>query len=172
MKIHLQYGTDGIEINLPEVNTTIFNPKFLAGLPDEAASFREAVRNPINAKPLRELIKSSDKVAVVIPDLTRPLPTEKLLTWTFEELAHVPTENFTIINGTGSHRANTPAATTESPRSGKATIPIGAAGIATISSPMRIALGIRTSTSIRTRTSIRRRSAPSSSGGDFDSQAA
>ncbi len=109
MNIHLQYGTDGIAINLPDANTTIFTPAFLAGLPDEAASFQDAVRNPINAEPLRERIKSSDKVAVVIPDLTRPLPTEKLLTWTFAELAHVPAENFTIINGTGSHRVNTEA---------------------------------------------------------------
>lgn len=109
MNIHLQYGTDGIAINLPDANTTIFNPKFLPGLSDEAASFEAAVRNPINAEPLRERIKASDKVAVVIPDLTRPLPTEKLLTWTFAELAHVPRENFTIINGTGSHRVNTEA---------------------------------------------------------------
>ena len=109
MNIHLQYGTDGITINLPDANTTVFNPKFLAGLPDEAASFQDAVRNPIHAQPLRERIKASDKVAVVIPDLTRPLPTEKLLTWTFAELSHVPAENFTIINGTGSHRVNTEA---------------------------------------------------------------
>ncbi len=107
MKIHLQYGTDGIEINLPDANTTIFNPKFLNGLPDEAAGFRAAIRNPINCQPLREIIKPTDKVAVVIPDLTRPLPTEKLVMWVFEELANVPAENFTIINGTGSHRINT-----------------------------------------------------------------
>jgi nickel-dependent lactate racemase len=109
MNIHLQYGTDGLTINLPEANTTVFNPKFLAGLPDEVASFQDAVRHPINAEPLRERIKATDKVVVVIPDLTRPLPTEKLLTWTFAELAHVPAENFTIINGTGSHRINTEA---------------------------------------------------------------
>jgi nickel-dependent lactate racemase len=43
----------------------------------------------------------------VIPDLTRPLPTERLLPWLFEELAHVPAGQFVIVNGTGSHRANT-----------------------------------------------------------------
>ena len=63
MNIHLQYGTDGIAINLPDANTTIFTPTFLAGLPDEAASFQDAVRNPINVEPLRERIKASDKVA-------------------------------------------------------------------------------------------------------------
>jgi len=47
-------------------------------------------------------------VAVVIPDSTRPLPPDRLLPWLFEELGHVPAERFVIVNGTGSHRANTP----------------------------------------------------------------
>jgi len=46
---------------------------------------------------------------VVIPDITRPMPTDRLLPWLFAELAHVPARNVVIINGTGSHRANTPA---------------------------------------------------------------
>jgi len=108
MKIHLQYGKDGLHVNLPSSNVTVLAPKFLEGLPDEAAGFQAAVRAPIGAEPLKELIKASDKVAIVIPDITRPLPTDRLLPWIFKELAHVPAGNFTIINGTGSHRVNTP----------------------------------------------------------------
>ena len=48
-----------------------------------------------------------ERVAIVIPDITRPLPSDRLLPWLFEELGHVPDGNFTIVNGTGSHRANT-----------------------------------------------------------------
>src|SRR5207244_4338428 len=87
----------------------LVEPRVVPGLPDEAAAFREAVRNPIQARPLRELVRASDRVAVVIPDITRPLPSERLLPWLFSELPHVPAGNVTIINGTGSHRANTPA---------------------------------------------------------------
>jgi nickel-dependent lactate racemase len=107
--IHLQYGKDGLEIALPSNNVTTLAPRFIPGLPDEAAGFREAVRAPIHSKPLRELIAASDRVAVVIPDITRPLPSDRLLSWLFAELDHVPAENFVIINGTGSHRVNTPA---------------------------------------------------------------
>jgi len=32
------------------------------------------------------------------PDLTRPLPSDRLLPWLFEELAHVPAERFVIVN--------------------------------------------------------------------------
>ena len=54
------------------------------------------------------MIAADDKVAVVIPDITRALPSERLLPWLFEELHHVPAENFTIVLGTGTHRQNTP----------------------------------------------------------------
>jgi len=107
MPIHLQYGKDGLQIEIPSNNVTTLAPRFIPGLPDEAAAFREAVRAPINSKPLRELIGANDRVAVVIPDITRPLPSDRLLSWLFAELDHVRAENFVIVNGTGSHRVNT-----------------------------------------------------------------
>jgi nickel-dependent lactate racemase len=107
-RTHLQYGRDGLEVELPANNVTVLTPRFVAGLPDEAAAFREAVRKPMGGRPLAERVKASDRVAVVIPDITRPLPTDRLLPWLFTELAHVAPERITIVNGTGSHRANTP----------------------------------------------------------------
>ena len=107
MKIHLHYGKDGLDLEVDAPNVTVIEPKFMDGLPDEPAAFQDAVRNPIDCKPLREQIKATDMVAVVIPDITRPMPTERILPWVFAELSHVPAENFVIINGTGSHRVNT-----------------------------------------------------------------
>jgi lactate racemase len=107
MKVHLQYGAEGLAVELPAQNVTVIEPQYLNGLPDERDAFRKAVRHPIHSRPLRETVSASDRVAVVIPDLTRPLPSGRLLGWLFEELAHVPAENFTVINGTGSHRVNT-----------------------------------------------------------------
>jgi nickel-dependent lactate racemase len=108
MITHLQYGKDGLVVDIPSDSVTVLAPRFIPGLPDEAAAFQAAVRNPINARPLKELIHAHDRVAVIIPDITRPLPSERLLPWLFAELAHVPAENFVIVNGTGSHRSNTP----------------------------------------------------------------
>jgi len=108
-RIVLQYGRTGLEFELPDENLTVVEPRFVPGVADEAAAFRAAVRTPIGRPPLRELVRASDRVAVVIPDHTRPLPRERLLPWLFAELEHVPAKNFVIINGTGSHRANTPA---------------------------------------------------------------
>jgi len=107
MKTHLQYGRTGLELDLTGINATVLQPKYLPGLGDESAAFLAAVRQPIGTRPLRELIRADEKVAVVIPDGTRPLPSDRLLPWLFAELAHVPARNFTILVGTGSHRANT-----------------------------------------------------------------
>src|SRR5262249_12017597 len=109
MLAHLQYGKDGLEIEIPSNNVTTLTPRFIPGLPDEAAAFREAVRAPINSKPLRDLIGANHRVSAVIPDITRPLPSDRLLAWLFAELDRVPAENFVIVNGTGSPRVNTPA---------------------------------------------------------------
>jgi nickel-dependent lactate racemase len=108
MRVHLQYGREGLAVEVPGTNVTVVEPRFLPGLPDERAAFAEAVRRPIGAPPLREVVKAGERLAVVIPDLTRPLPSERLLPWLFEELGHVPAERVVIVNGTGSHRANTP----------------------------------------------------------------
>ena len=109
MQVHLQYGTTGLNVEIPFSNATVIRPQFIPGLPNEALSFQKAVRNPIEATPLAQQIKSGNTVAVVIADITRALPSDRLLPWLFAELAHVPAENFTIIIGTGTHRACTPA---------------------------------------------------------------
>ncbi len=108
-KVHLQYGRDGLEVSLPGSRVRVIEPTFVPGLPDEAAAFTAAVRNPIGGRPLRESVAAHERLAIVIPDITRPLPSDRLLPWIFAELAHLPPENVTIVNGTGSHRINTPA---------------------------------------------------------------
>jgi nickel-dependent lactate racemase len=107
MRVRLQYGRDGLEVELPARNVTLLEPRYLPGLEDEAAAFREAVERPLAGPPLGEVVRAGERVAVVIPDITRPLPSERLLPWLFAALPHVPPDRIVIVNGTGSHRANT-----------------------------------------------------------------
>lgn len=108
MKVHLQYGCDGMDVEIPLERVRVIEPAFVPGLDDEAGAFLEAVRHPIGGKPLRECVAAHERVAIVVPDTTRPLPTARLLPWALAEIAHMPAENVVILNGTGSHRANTP----------------------------------------------------------------
>ncbi|WP_134704364.1 nickel-dependent lactate racemase [Ammoniphilus sp. YIM 78166] len=106
MKTTLLYGKEGLSIELPE-NSVIIEPKNLPGLEEEEGAVLEALRNPIESAPLRGRVKETDKVAIVISDITRPTPNHKLVPWLLKELSHVPLENFVIINGTGTHRDQT-----------------------------------------------------------------
>ena len=107
MLTHLQYGGGELGVEIPSGDVTVLSPRAEPGLVDERAAFVEAVRNPMGSRPLREIVGAGEKLAVVIPDLTRALPRERLLPWLFEELGHVAPEDVVIVNGTGSHRANT-----------------------------------------------------------------
>src|ERR671912_2268022 len=108
MRTHLQYGTTGLDVDFASDKVTVITPRFVAGLPDERAAFQEAVRRPLGSAPLHDVVRATDRVAIVIPDITRPLPTDRLLPWVLEEIRHVPLDRVVIVNGTGSHRVNTP----------------------------------------------------------------
>lgn len=107
MKTRLQYGKTGLDVEIPGRDVTILRPQFVEGLPDEHAAFQETVRNPIGSQPLKEIVNPAETLAVVIPDITRPFPSSRILPWLFEELSHLPPANITIITGTGSHRPTT-----------------------------------------------------------------
>jgi lactate racemase len=109
VKVHLEYGTEGLDVDIPSSRVDVVTPRFVPGLADEEAAFRAAVRDPIGGKPLRETVRAGERVVVVIADITRPLPSERLLPWVFSELSHVPAEHITVLNGTGSHRVQTAA---------------------------------------------------------------
>jgi nickel-dependent lactate racemase len=106
MQTTLLYGKDGLTINVPD-DSVIVEPKDLKGLENEEEAVFKALRNPIGTDPLREMVKATDTVAIVISDITRPTPNEKLVPWLIKELSHVPLGNFVIINGTGTHRDQT-----------------------------------------------------------------
>jgi lactate racemase len=105
-KVKLAYGRGSLEIQVPD-EAVVIESRHLEGLPDERAAVVAALRHPIGTPPLRESVKRSDRVAIVISDITRPTPNHKLVPWLLAELDQVPRENFVIINGVGSHRANT-----------------------------------------------------------------
>lgn len=105
-RVKLAYGKTGLEVNVPH-DAVVIEPRHLEGLTDEKEAVLAAMRNPVGTPPLREMVKVSDTVAIVISDMTRPTPNHKLVPWILEELSHVPKDNFVIINGLGSHRPNT-----------------------------------------------------------------
>lgn len=106
MKTNLLYGKDGLLLELSD-DVFLVEPNHLPGIEEEKAAVTHALRHPIGAHSLKETVKATDTVAIVISDITRPTPNHKLVPWLIEELNHVPLEKFVIINGTGTHRDQT-----------------------------------------------------------------
>ena len=114
MKIRLAYGEEGLEINLPDyLNFDVLEPRYTEGLPDQAAAIEDALLSPIDSKPLREMVKQSDTVGIVINDITRPMPYKIILPILLWELGGIPDEQILLFNATGTHRFNTDAELTE-----------------------------------------------------------
>lgn len=70
----------------------------------------KAIRNPIDSKPLQELVAAGDRVAVVVSDITRMVGTAEFLPVIINELnaAGIKDEDITIVIATGTHRGHTP----------------------------------------------------------------
>jgi nickel-dependent lactate racemase len=76
---------------------------------DASSAVREALLSPLAGQPLRERVRAGQSVAIVISDITRPVPNATLLPPIIDELhaAGVTDDVITIVNGTGLHRPNT-----------------------------------------------------------------
>ncbi len=107
MRVELKYGRNGLQVELPDDATVIW-PREVAGLPNEAEAILNALAAPIGTAPLAEKLKPSDSVAIVFSDITRPMPSDRVLPVLLQEIERVvPHEQIVLINGTGTHVANT-----------------------------------------------------------------
>ncbi len=116
MIVHLAYGERGLEVELPE-GALVLEPKRVDGLANPERTVADAIARPLGAPPLRDLlpvqqagVRADDRVAIVVSDLTRPVPNRLLLPPILDAVhsAGVPREGVVIIIGTGMHRASTP----------------------------------------------------------------
>ncbi len=57
MKLRLDYGTEGLDVDLPDQRLTIIEPVYRAPVPDAHAALREAMRAPIGRPPVRDLVR-------------------------------------------------------------------------------------------------------------------
>jgi lactate racemase len=106
MEVEIPYGTQMRRVSVPD-GAQVARSKSVAPLQDARAAFYAALTAPIASPPLQDLVRPTDRVALVISDITRPTPNHLLVPWLLESLHMVPREQFVILVGTGSHRAMT-----------------------------------------------------------------
>lgn len=67
-----------------------------------------SLREPIDSRRLRDIVHPGEKIAIVTSDITRPLPSYKILPCVLDELseAGIPDEDIIIVFGLGSHEGH------------------------------------------------------------------
>jgi len=109
MRVRLDYGTDGLEVELPDERITVIEPMARPAVPDAAATLTMAIRSPIGCAPLRQQVRKGQRVAISVCDITRAQPRREQLKALFDEMPDIPRSDITVFIATGTHRANTDA---------------------------------------------------------------
>ena len=107
MIVNLAYGRTGLPVEFPDDRTTVIEPTWLDGLPDQAGAVRQALEHPVGSAPLRERVRPDQTVAISVCDVTRPMPSATVLPVVLEALSHVPADRIAIMIASGTHRATT-----------------------------------------------------------------
>lgn len=109
MRVLLEYGKTGLEVDLPDEN--VIGPLELrpaAPLADPGAAIAEVISSPTGALPLSELARGRRDACIAICDITRPVPNQLILEHLLPTLesAGIPREKILILIATGLHRPN------------------------------------------------------------------
>src|SRR5688572_31249310 len=102
MRVDLPFGRKNVALDVPD-NSTVLYPNPTQAIADVPEATLEALRAPISGPPLRERVRPGQKVAIVVSDLTRPVPNALILPPVLAELeaAGVVEDDVYVINGTG-----------------------------------------------------------------------
>jgi len=110
VRVDLAYGRHGTTVEVPD-DAEVVLPVDAPALADEAGAVTQALRGPLAGPSLADLVRDAGRVAVVFPDLTRPMPNRTVLPPLLAELERcgVPDERITLLCATGTHRQATAA---------------------------------------------------------------
>ena len=109
MRLKLEYGRTGLEVDLPaERIVRTLKYKDAPPLPDPVGSLAEMLARPIGSPPLAEIARGKKTACIAICDITRPVPNELILKPVLRtlEAAGIARQNITILVATGLHRPN------------------------------------------------------------------
>src|SRR5262245_24877150 len=109
MRITLDYGKTGLEVNLPDQH--LVGPLAIRPAPplgDPQAAIASAIDNPIGSRPLGEIARGKKTACILVCDITRPVPNKLILPPLLRtlEAQGMKREDVCILVATGLHRPN------------------------------------------------------------------
>lgn len=109
MRITLNYGKNGLPLELPEdLDVTIIRKNPMPVLPAPQESVRQALCQPLGSRSLGEEARGCRSACVAICDITRPVPNGLLLPPLIDTLmqAGIAPDRIAVLVATGLHRPN------------------------------------------------------------------
>jgi nickel-dependent lactate racemase len=108
LRVRLDYGSDGLDVDVPDDRTDVVTPRHEPADPDPRGALAAALAAPAGTPPLADLVRPGRRVAISVCDITRAQPRALMLEALFAAMPGVRPEDVTILVATGTHRANTP----------------------------------------------------------------
>ena len=110
MEFELGFGSGVQRVTVPDKNLVgvLLPNEVERGLTGEA-EVRRALSEPIGSPALRDIVKPGEKVVIVTSDVTRPMPTYKVMPALLDEIyaGGVDSADITLVFALGSHRPHT-----------------------------------------------------------------
>lgn len=106
MEVLFGYAKEKIAVNIPDQNYmgTLVPNHVELDLTGEEEVVR-SLQNPIGTPRLKDMVKKGQKIAIITSDITRPMPSYKVIPHVLDELheAGIPNEDITVVFALGSH---------------------------------------------------------------------
>jgi len=109
MRVRLEYGRTGLEVELPQSRVVkVLQTQPVEPIADPRSAVRQSLAHPTGTPPLAELARGRRNACLVISDVTRPVPNQTILPPILETLesAGIPRDQVLILIATGQHRPN------------------------------------------------------------------
>src|SRR5213080_2869024 len=109
MRVTLDYGRTGLEVELPDdrvIGPLAIRPA--APLTDPETAIAQTLRQPIGTRPLAELARGRRNACILVCDITRPVPNRLILPPVLRTLEEngLARRDILILIATGLHRPN------------------------------------------------------------------
>src|SRR6476661_5769848 len=109
MRIHLDYGKTGLDVDLPDdriVGPLAIRPA--QPLDDPEAAIARVLESPTGSKPLRVIARGRKNACILVCDITRPVPNRLILPPMLRILEEqgIARKDITVLVATGLHRPN------------------------------------------------------------------
>lgn len=112
LRVNLDYGRGSLAVDLPAERVVgVLGLRDVASLADPDAAIARSIESPIGSRPLSELAAGRKSACILVCDITRPVPNERLLRPILKTLhdSGMRASEILILIATGLHRPSTDA---------------------------------------------------------------